>query len=102
MSPGEEIDVNEMFLTQTSSADYESLCRLDVLGLQDSPTGDQGEIYKEFQEQSGSMRRLDSLARKLERSDLLERYDQVIKDQLEQVIVERAKEIPRRDERIWL
>ena len=44
MSPGEEIDVNEMFLTQTSSADYESPCRLDVLGLQDSPTGDQGEI----------------------------------------------------------
>jgi hypothetical protein len=65
MSPGEEIDVNEMFLTQTSSADYESPCRLDVLGLQDCPTGDQGEIYKEFQEKSGSMRRLDSLARKV-------------------------------------
>jgi hypothetical protein len=121
MSPGKEVDVNEMFLTQTSSADYENLCRLDVLGLQDSPTGDQGEIYKEFQEQLqrspegwyetslpwkgnhpplpnnkyGSMRRLDSLARKLERSDILERYDQVIKDQLEQGIVERAEEIPK-------
>ena len=121
MSPGKEVDVNEMFLTQTSSADYENLCRLDVLGLQDSPTGDQGEIYKEFQEQlqrspegwyetslpwkgnhpplpnnkSGSMRRLESLARKLERSDILERYDQVIKDQLEQGIVERAEEIPK-------
>jgi hypothetical protein len=50
MSPGREVNVNEMFLTQTCSADYESLCRLDVLGLQDSPTGDQGEIHKEFLE----------------------------------------------------
>ena len=31
MSPGKEVNVNEMFLTQTSSADYESLCRLHVL-----------------------------------------------------------------------
>ena len=28
--------------TQTSSADYDKLCRLDVLGLEDSSTGDQG------------------------------------------------------------
>ena len=120
MSPGKEVNVKEMFLTQTSSADYESLCRLDVLGLQDSPTGDQGEIYKEFREQlrrspdgwyetslpwkgnhppllnnkSGSLRRLESLTRKLERLDLVEKYDQVIKDQLQQGIVERADECP--------
>ena len=37
MSPGKEIEVNDLFLTQTSSADYESLCRLDVLDLKDSP-----------------------------------------------------------------
>ena len=36
--------------------------------------------------------------RKLERSDLLERYDRVIKDQLEQGIVERASEVPQRRE----
>ena len=120
MSPGKEVNVNEMFLTQTCSADYESLCRLDVLGLQDSPTGDQGEIHKEFQEQlrrspdgwyetglpwkgnhpplsnnkSGSLKRLESLTRKLERLDLMEKYDKVIKDQLEQGIVERADENP--------
>jgi hypothetical protein len=118
MSSGKE--VNEMFMTQTSSADYEKLCCLDVLGLDDSPTGDQDEVYKEFQEQlqrsserwyettlpwkgnhpplpnnkSGSLRRFNSLVRKLERSDLLERYDKVIKDQLEQEIVERASEVP--------
>ena len=32
--------------------------------------------------------------RKLERSDLLKRYDKVIKDQLEPGIVERASEVP--------
>jgi hypothetical protein len=109
-----------MFTTQTSSADYEKLCRHDVLGLEDSATGDQDEVYKEFQKQlqrsserwyettlpwkgnhptlpnnkSGSLRRFNSLARKLDRSDLLERYDQVIKDQLEQGIVECASEVP--------
>ena len=51
MSPRKEVDLNEMFMTQTSSADYERLCRLDVLGLEDSPTGDQDEVYKEFKEQ---------------------------------------------------
>ena len=120
MSPGNEVNASEMFLTaQTSSTDYEKLCHLDVLGLEDSPTGDQGEVYKEFQEQlkrspdgwyettlpwkgnhpplpnnkSGSLRRLDSLARKLEKSGYLERYNEVIKDQLEKGIVERAEEI---------
>ena len=28
-------------MTQTSAVDYEALCRLDVLGLQDQPVGDQ-------------------------------------------------------------
>ena len=46
MSSGNEMNASEMFLTaQTSSTDYEKLCRLDVLGLEDSPTGDQGEVY---------------------------------------------------------
>jgi hypothetical protein len=33
MSPGNEIDRQTMFLTQTSHVDYEELCRLDVLGF---------------------------------------------------------------------
>ena len=48
MSPGQEVDLSNMFLTQTSVADYEDLCRLDVLGLEDTPTGDQGAVYSEF------------------------------------------------------
>ena len=91
-----------------------------MLGLQDSPTGDQSVVHEEFEEQlqrspdgwyetglpwrgnhptlannkSGSLQRLGSLARKLERADLLEKYDEVIKDQLNRGIVERAGEIP--------
>ena len=37
MSPGNEVNANEMFLTtQTSSMDYEKLCRHDVLELEGS------------------------------------------------------------------
>lgn len=39
MSPGSEPDLTNMFLTQSSSLDYENLCRLDVLGLQDNYRG---------------------------------------------------------------
>ena len=51
MSPGSESDLTNMFLTQTSAADYEALCRLDVLGLQDHPVGDQDLVFEEFKEQ---------------------------------------------------
>ena len=48
LSPGKEFDTTHMLLTQTSQLDYEELCRLDV---RDTPQHDQGEVYKEFQEQ---------------------------------------------------
>ena len=51
MSPSAETDVNSMFLTQTSTTDYEMLCRLDVLGLEDTPTGNQNLVHAEFREQ---------------------------------------------------
>ena len=51
LSPGEEIDTAHMLLTQTSQVDYEELCRLDVLGLADTPQHDQGEVHREFREQ---------------------------------------------------
>jgi len=51
MSPGSEPDLTNMFLTQTSTVDYEALCRLDVLGLEDRPVGDQCLVYEEFKEQ---------------------------------------------------
>ena len=51
MSPGQEFDRNAMMHTQTSQLEYEELCRLDVLGLADSPPYDQQAVYSEFQEQ---------------------------------------------------
>ena len=51
MPPGNEPNLSKMQLTQTSQADLESLCRLDMLGLQDPGVGDQEEVYREFREQ---------------------------------------------------
>ena len=52
MSPGKEsLNLSNMLLTQTSQVDYEKLCRLDVLGLEDTPINDQGRVYEEFKEQ---------------------------------------------------
>ena len=51
MSPGIDFDRGKMFLTQTSSSDFESLCRLDVLGLADSMENDQNLVYEDFKEQ---------------------------------------------------
>ena len=105
-----------MLLTQTSKTDYEELCQLDVLGLADSPTGDQGVVYEEFKEQlrrseegwyetglpwkgnhpslpsnkDGSLRRLRSLLQKLEKSNKLNDCNAVIQEQIAGGIVERA------------
>ena len=122
MSPGKEADLTKMLLTQTTSSDYENLCRLDVLGLKDHPAGDQDNVYQEFKEQlerspegwyetghmwkgnhpplannkEGSMKRLETLVKKLDKQpDMLMKYDAIIKDQLSQGIVERVQGEPK-------
>ena len=116
LSPGKDVDLTEMFLTQTATVDYEELCKLDVLGLEDSLTGNQETVYEEFKEQltrspegwyetslpwkgnhpplsnnrEGSLKRLNSLVRKLENQGQLETYDSIIRDQVSQGIVEYA------------
>ena len=115
-SPGQELDTTNMLLTQTSIVDYEKLCKLDVLGLADTPTGDQSVVYEEFSEQlrrseegwyetglpwkgnhpplpnnkEGSLRRLASLVRKLEKTKTIGDYNAIIQEQLADGIVERA------------
>ena len=37
MSAGKEAHMGSIYLTRTSSTDYEQLCSLDVLALQDRP-----------------------------------------------------------------
>ena len=51
MSPGSETDLDKMVLAQTASNDYEELYRMDVLGLEDKPSGEQSVVYEEFLEQ---------------------------------------------------
>ena len=40
MSAGKEVGSNSVYLTRKSSVEYQQLCSLDVLGLQDRPEGD--------------------------------------------------------------
>ena len=44
ISLGKEVDLTPMFMTQTSSLDHETLCRLEVLRITDSASGDQDEV----------------------------------------------------------
>ena len=118
MSPGSEFDHNTMLLTQTSQSDYEDLCRLDILGLADTPEHDQSIVHVEFKEQLerspegwyetglpwrgnhpelptnklGSLRRLSSLTRKLQRDNITKEYNAIIREQLQNNIVEVAPE----------
>ena len=117
MSSGAEVDTQNMFLTQTSIGDYEELCRMDVLGLQDTPIGDQEVVHQEFLEQlkrspegwyetalpwkgghpplpnnkTGSLKRLASLVQRLKRNGKIEDYDAIIQEQLREGIVEEAQ-----------
>ena len=51
MSPGAETNLSSVYLTRSSLTDYEELCSLDVLGLEDKPAGAQQAGYSDFQEQ---------------------------------------------------
>ena len=118
MSPGINSGMSQAYLAVNTSTDFDRLCALDVLGLPDTPAGDQGDVYAEFKEQltrapegwyetalpwkgnhpelpnncDGNLRRLNSLTRKLRRSNMLQDYDAIIQDQLSSGIVELAPE----------
>ena len=44
MSPGAEFDRSTMLYTQTSQSDFENSCKLDILGLADTPEHDQSKV----------------------------------------------------------
>ena len=121
MSSGREAGLSNVYLTKSSMADYEQLCSLDVLGLEDRPETDQGNVYGEFAEQlhrseegwyesgllwkpghgrlltneQGSIKRLESLVRKLQREPgMIDKYDEIIQEQLSEGIVERVADEP--------
>lgn len=119
MSPGREEAFSPLLTTQSTSTDYEQLCALDVLGLEDAPENDQGIVYQEFKEQltrneagwyeanlpwkgihpplptneTGSRRRLEYLIKKLQRNGEYENYDAIIQGQLQEGIVEPAPQV---------
>ena len=122
MSSGKEAASSHVYLTRTSAADYEQLCSLDVLGLEDRPEGDQQNVYGEFTEQlcrseqgwyesgllwkaghdclptdeRGSIRRLENLVKKLRREPgMVDKYDEIIQEQLAEGIVERVVDEPK-------
>ena len=51
MSPGEKNNLTSLYLTQISAADYEQLCKLDVLGLQDTENEIDDLVYHRFKNQ---------------------------------------------------
>ena len=114
MSHDAETNLSSVYLTRSSSTDYEKLRSLDVLGLENKPAGDQQAVYNECQEQlvrhpevwyetgllwnaghpslpnnrDGSSQRLSSLVKKLQKvPGHFDEYERIIQDQLELGIV---------------
>ena len=121
MSPGVQPNLDKMFLAQTAQSDYEELCRMDVLGIQDTPSGDQKVVHEEFLEQlrrdpvhgwyetglpwkgghpplpsneENSLKRLGTLVQRLKKTDKFDEYNSIIQDQLKEGVVEPANEPP--------
>ena len=117
ISPGNEADLSNIFLTKSSKVEYEQLCSLDVLGLKDEE--EQDIVQQEFSEQlqrslegwyetglmwksgikelpnneTGSKARLKKLVQRLERKpELFDKYEEILKDQEEQGIIEKVPE----------
>ena len=119
MSGGKEKGFNQMLLARDTEADYAELCKLDVLGIKNKNEGRNDELYQEFKEQLGrdesgcyetnllskanspelptnklgSLRSLESLLKRLKKDpELLQEYDQIIRDQLKEGIIEEVSE----------
>ena len=109
-------DLGNSYLAVNSTVDHNRFCALDVLGLEDKPSTHQSYVHEEFKEQltrspdsryetglpwkgncpelpnncAGSVRRVNSLQRKLKRIDRLDQYDDIIREQLEGGVVKKA------------
>ena len=121
MAPGKGEDSSKLYFAQTTAQeDLKSLYSLDVLGLMDIKEGDQQGVYADFKEQlvrkpegcyetrlpwkqnhpdlptnkQVSLQRLNGTLKKLERRNLLQQYDDVMKQQLAKGILELAPEEP--------
>ena len=123
ISPGQEMGLNKLYLARSSTQDYEDLCKLDVLGLEEREYSEDS-VYDRFKKQltrspegwyetnllwitdtapdtnkAGSLGRLNNLVKKLEKDqDLFQKYDDVVLSQLKEGILERVTSEPVRKE----
>ena len=119
MSPDGESDLVSSLYTRTSASDFNRLCDIDVLGVEENHLSHDENVYKKFKQQlerneggwyeTGlawtenkvplnnnkfeSLGRLKSLLKQLEQNpEIFEAYDQVIRDQLVNNLIENVSE----------
>ena len=119
MSPGRESYLVSSLYTRNLVSDFDLLCDIDVLGVEENHLSHDENVYKNFKQQlernergwyetglvwtqnkvplnnnkSGSMERLKSLLKRLEQnSEIFKAYDQVIRDQLVNTVTEKVSE----------
>ena len=120
MSPGRERDLVSSLYTRTSVSDFDRPCEIDVLGVEVNHLSHDENVYKKFKQklerneggwhETGlawtenkvplnnnkfeSLGRLKSLLKQLEQNpEIFEAYDQVIRDQLVNNLIENVLEI---------
>ena len=125
MSPGQGNIQSTLMFARNTQDDYMQMCNLDVLGLEDKPEGDQLAVYQDFKDQllqrtdgryetylpwkanhpdlptnfAVAKARFNSLTRKLENQpEMYKAYDDVIRKQIQEGIVEIAPEKPENKE----
>ena len=118
---GEEYGDDKCMFAKETSFDYERLCSLDVLGVEDRGQDDQLQVYEDFKEnivrredgryevhvpwipgsklsgtnEQASRGRLANVERKLSKDRVLkEKYEEIVKEQLDEGIIETAPETP--------
>ena len=119
MTPGSESDVVSLLYTRTSVSDFNRLCDMDVLRVEENHLSHGENVYKKFKQllekneggwyetglvwtenkvplnnnKSGSLGRLKSLLKQLEENpEIFKAYDQVIRDQLVNNVIEKVSE----------
>ncbi|XP_057302720.1 uncharacterized protein LOC130636888 [Hydractinia symbiolongicarpus] len=110
------VDLRNLYLTRSSSEDYERLCALDVLGLKEASCGNHNEVYQKFKNQltkdpegwhetgllwktdglpetnkQGSLGRLyNLLSKRKKKPGLLKEYNEIMVKQLSEGIIEKV------------
>ena len=106
LSPGDDFDLTNLLFSKTSLHDYENLCSLDCLGIEEKHSKPDDLVYEKFRKQlhrspegfyetgliwkedhphlnnnkSGSLGRLNNLVKSLKQTKKLEVYDSIMQE----------------------